>query len=300
MQRRTALIGALGAVATATGYIVASGDPIASAKTQMKTKTNTNSSHPSPAIFLAHGSPFLLQDGPWKDQLAGWARTMPQPEAILMVSAHWTARPLTLGATTTVPLVYDFFGFPDDFYRVRYPAPGAPALARRVRELAATLGPVADDPARGLDHGAYLPLICMYPEAGIPVLQVSIPAEDPAKLFALGRALAPLRDENVLIVGSGFMTHNLRAMDLREGAPTPRWAQEFDAWNADVLARGDVDALLDYRRRAPGVERALPSHEHYLPLIVAAGANAEHGSAVQFPIEGFTWGSGAKRSVQFG
>jgi 4,5-DOPA dioxygenase extradiol len=150
-----------------------------------------------------------------------------------------------------------------------------------------------------LDHGAYVPLVAMYPEADVPVLQVSLPSLEPPALLALGRALAPLRDEGVLIAGSGFLTHNLRAVDFSPGAQTPAWALEFDAWAEDALRRRDVDALLDYRRRAPGVRQALPTHEHFVPVLAALGAG-DDGGAVQFPIAGFWGGSLTRRSVQFG
>ncbi len=253
-----------------------------------------------PAIFLAHGSPFLLDDAAWVEQLGRWAQAVPRPEAVLMLSAHWEQKPVTLGATSTAPLVYDFYGFPSRYYEVRYPAPGAPALARRVRELLGPSQPVVDEPARGLDHGAYVPLVAMYPEADVPVLQVSLPTLEAPTLFELGRALAPLRDEGVLIVGSGFLTHNLRAWDRSEHPVTPPWAAEFDAWAKDVIARRDVDAMLDYKSRAPGVRLALPTHEHFVPSVVAMGASADRAESVAFPITGFYGGSMTKRSVQFG
>ncbi len=252
-----------------------------------------------PAIFLAHGSPFLLDDVEWIGQLGRWARAMPRPASVLMLSAHWERKPITLGATRTVPLVYDFYGFPEHYYRVTYPAPGAPELARRVRQLLGATQPVAESD-RGLDHGAYVPLIAMYPEADVPVLQVSLPTLDAPALLELGRALAPLRREGVLIVGSGFLTHNLRAMDLRPDAPTPAWAAEFDGWAADVLQRQDADALVDYLHRAPGVRQALPTQEHFVPAVAALGAAVEAPGPVRFPIAGFTYGSMTKRSVQFG
>ncbi|MGK3989451.1 class III extradiol ring-cleavage dioxygenase [Sorangium sp. So ce136] len=253
-----------------------------------------------PALFLAHGSPFLLDDRAWVAELGAWARAVPRPRAILMLSAHWVDAPVKLGATETAPLVYDFYNFPEKYYGVTYPAPGAPALARRVRELLGPLGPVAEDPRRGLDHGAYVPLICMYPGADVPVLQVSLPTLAPAPLLAMGRALAPLRDEGILLVGSGFLTHNLRAADWRTAAVAQPWATEFDAWCAEVLARRDVDALLDYRARAPGVRMALPTHEHFVPVVAAMGASIDVSEPVGFPITGLTYGSFTKRSVQFG
>jgi 4,5-DOPA dioxygenase extradiol len=252
-----------------------------------------------PAIFVAHGSPFLLDDAGWVAELKEWAGRMPRPESVLMLSAHWEKKPVTLGATRTVPLVYDFSGFPAKYYGVEYAAPGAPELAMRVRELLGKREPVADDPERGLDHGAYVPLAAMYPQADVPVLQVSLPTLDAPALFALGRALAPLRREGVLIAGSGFLTHNMRAFDPRPNPSTPSWAEEFDAWSAEALARRNVDALLDYKNRAPGVRLALPTEEHFVPVVVAAGAASEGPGAVRFPISGFAHGSFTRRSVEF-
>lgn len=252
-----------------------------------------------PAIFLAHGSPFLLDDEEWVAQLRQWAGALPRPRAVLMLSAHWEQKPITLGATRPVPLVYDFYGFPEKFYRIQYPAPPAPGLARRLKELLGRTEPVIESD-RGFDHGAYVPLIAMYPDADVPVLQVSLPNLDPATLFELGRALAPLRREGVLIVGSGFLTHNLRAMDWSADPVTPAWASDFDAWAAEVLARQDVDALLDYRQLAPGVGMALPTHEHFVPVIAAAASAVEEPGPVSFPITGYNFGSLTKRSVQFG
>ncbi len=253
-----------------------------------------------PVVFAAHGAPILLDDAEWIGQLATWARAMPRPASILMVSAHWDARPVTLGATETVPLVYDFFGFPQRYYATEYAAPGAPQLAERVRALLDGIGiPHTNAPQRGLDHGAYVPLVAMYPSADVPVLQMSLPGLDAAPLFALGRALAPLRDEGVLVFGSGFLTHNM-AYAFRPGIPA--WAREFDDWAAAALNAFDVDALVDFERRAPAAQIALPTVEHYVPLLVSAGVAA--GSAarpsVTFPITGF-WMDGAftKRSVQF-
>ena len=253
-----------------------------------------------PVLFLAHGSPLLLDDAGWVGELAAWARALPRPKAVLMLSAHWLDRPITLGATRQVPLLYDFYGFPAKYYQQTYAAPGAPALAARMKQLLHT-EPVADDPERGLDHGAYVPMVAMYPEADVPVLQASLPSLEPTSLFALGRALAPLRDEGVLIVGSGFLTHNLRTVDFRPDAPTPAWASEFDAWTADVITRRDVDALMDYRERAPGVRMALPTHEHFVPVVVSLGAAIDDAKATaKFPITGFAYGTATRRSVQLG
>jgi 4,5-DOPA dioxygenase extradiol len=250
-----------------------------------------------PVIFAAHGAPVLLDDEVWMSELAGWAKAMPRPASILMVSAHWQEPVPTLGATQPVPLVYDFYGFPARYYQTRYDSPGAPALAARVRALlgAAALA-FAEAPDRGLDHGAYVPLVPMYPAADVPVLQLSLTELAPLRLVELGRALAPLRDEGVLVFGSGFLTHNMRYA-FRPGIPA--WAREFDAWVADALVRFDVDALCDFRARAPAAATALPTWEHYAPLLVAAGAAGGEQPRVSFPITGF-WLDGAftKRSVE--
>jgi 4,5-DOPA dioxygenase extradiol len=265
----------------------------------MAESTGQSGGRRMPVIFAAHGAPILLDDAVWMGELAAWAKVMRKPAAILMVSAHWEERPATLGATTPVPLVHDFYGFPDRYYQTQYPAPGAPRLAARVHGLL-TRQHIAsqDDPRRGLDHGAYVPLVAMYPDADVPVLQLSMPRLDPKELFELGRVLAPLRDEGVLIFGSGFLTHNMRYA-FRPGIPA--WAREFDEWAADALGRFDVDALMDFRKRAPAAQTALPTWEHYAPVLVAAGAAAGSGPAVTFPITGY-WLEGAftKRSVQLG
>lgn len=255
-----------------------------------------------PVLYLSHGAPPLSDDRVWKRQLAGWAAALPRPRAILIVSAHWESAPVTVGATATIPLVYDFWGFPERYYRVRYPAPGAPWLAQRVSQLlAAPRQEVRQDPSRGLDHGAYVPLAEMYPQADIPVLQVSLPTLDPRALFDVGRRLQGLRDEGVLIVGSGFFTHNLAAMQLAplpDAAP-PSWSVEFDQWGSEALAHLDLDALLDFEHRAPAGRFAHPRTEHFAPLFVALGAGEQDLRQGRTVIDGFWYGL-AKRSVQVG
>ncbi len=250
-----------------------------------------------PTLYLSHGAPPLADDDLWPGELAAWSADLPRPKAILIISAHWEEAPLAIGATSTVPLVYDFWGFPDRYYDVRYAAPGAPALAERVRALLGSAEtPVVDVPDRGLDHGAYVPLKEMYPDADIPVLQISMPTLEPAALMRVGRSLAPLRDEGVLIVGSGFFTHNLSAL---RSSSTPNWSVEFDDWGGRALASRDIDALLDFERKAPAGRLAHPRTEHFAPLFVTLGAADEDLDAQRVPIEGFWWGL-AKRSVQFG
>jgi 4,5-DOPA dioxygenase extradiol len=247
-------------------------------------------------LFLAHGAPPLLDLPSWVAELGAWGTRLGKPKAILMLSAHWEAKPFTLAGTTQVPLVYDFYGFPKRYYEQQYAAPGAPGRAGRRRAL---VKGAIDEPKRGLDHGAYVPLVAMYPKADVPVLQASLPSLEPKELLALGKTLAPLRDEGVLIIGSGFITHNLRAVDWENKDPTPQWAAEFDQWTAEKLLTQDVDALLQYREQGPGVRQALPTHEHFVPLLVALGASLD-GPEPTFPIEGFWLGSLTRRSVQFG
>jgi 4,5-DOPA dioxygenase extradiol len=254
-----------------------------------------------PSLFLSHGAPPLADDPVWTQELADWSTRITRPSAILIVSAHWEAAPLSIAATTTVPLFYDFYGFPERYYQVQYPAPGAPELAERIRSLLhSSESPVRDEPTRGLDHGAYVPLVEMYPAADIPVLQISMPTLEPTTLLDVGRRLAPLRDEGVLIVGSGFSTHNLREMDpsLTEGS-APGWSSEFDQWLEESLAAGDVDALVNFQQRAPAAILAHPRTEHFAPLFVALGAALDAPEANRSAIEGFWYGL-SKRSVQFG
>jgi 4,5-DOPA dioxygenase extradiol len=249
-----------------------------------------------PSVYLGHGAPPLVDDPLWVVQLEAWARTLPRPTAILVVSAHWENAPLAIGATAdAAPLTYDFWGFPDRYYRATYPSPGAPELAAKVRLLLAGTEPVADVPDRGLDHGAYVPLTVMYPAADIPVLQISMPGLEPERLLRVGAALRPLRDEGVLIMGSGFLTHGLPYLrDMRYNAPPPSWSAEFDDWAAGALDTGDVDALAGFRG-APAVSYAHPTTEHYAPLFVALGA-AQAPTPVT-TITGY-WLGLAKRSVQ--
>jgi 4,5-DOPA dioxygenase extradiol len=294
-------------------------------------KENQMATNRMPVIFLAHGAPYFMDDngemigpdallsaGPGSgeavsveqtsplgltnlfSELHEWANDLPRPKSVLMLSAHWEARPLTIGATRTVPLIYDFYGFPEPFYQVEYAAPGAPELAQRVKELIGMSQPLAEEPDRGLDHGAYVPMVAMYPDADVPVLQVSLPTMDAPTLFELGRTLASLREEGVLIVGSWFITHNLRAADPRPNAPTPSWASVFDSWSAEVMTNRDAGLMVNYCERAPGVQYALPTHEHFVPAVVALGAAIDQPGDTAFPIEGFVMGSLTKRSVQFG
>jgi 4,5-DOPA dioxygenase extradiol len=255
-----------------------------------------------PVLYLSHGAPPLADDRQWTAELAAVSAGLAKPTAILIVSAHWEAAPLTLAATETVPLLYDFWGFPERYYQVQYAAPGAPELANQVRKLLhSPATPVYDDPSRGLDHGAYVPLKEMYPDADIPVLQVSMPTLDPKQLFDIGRKLAPLRDQGVLIVGSGFTTHNLRAVNLGgpSDAAAPSWSIEFDDWARRALAKQDVDSLIDFLHKAPAADIAHPRTEHFAPLFVSLGASENSLGTARTVVDGFWYGL-SKRSWQLG
>ncbi len=265
------------------------------------TDVNETASGAMPVLYVSHGAPILADHPTWPQQLAAWSKDLPRPTAILIVSAHWESAPLTIGATKTVPLVYDFYGFPEKYYRVTYPSPGAPALAQRVRQLLSGGDiPVRDEPERGLDHGAYVPLVEMYPDADIPVLQISMPSLDPAVLLEVGRRLAPLRDEGVLIIGSGFMTHNLRLMRPNSSElDVPAWSSEFDAWANENVGHREIDALLDFQHKAPGARIAHPTTDHFVPLFVSLGAVIDQPYASKTVIDGYLWGL-SKRSFELG
>jgi 4,5-DOPA dioxygenase extradiol len=252
-----------------------------------------------PAIYIGHGAPPLLDDALWTSQLASWSGDLPRPTGILIISAHWESAPLSLSsAAPNTPLVYDFGGFDQRFYEMTYRTPDASALAQRVAAMMPDTEPVHQHASRGLDHGAWVPLKVMYPDADIPVLQVSLPTYDPERLIELGRRLRPLRDEGVLIIGSGFLTHGLPFLrDFRTDAAPPGWSVDFDAWAADALRRGDVDTLAAFRSQAPGMPYAHPTVEHFAPIFVTLGAATDPAEHLGSTIEGYFYGL-SKRSFQ--
>ncbi len=235
-----------------------------------------------PTLFLSHGSPMLsLEPSPARDFLAGLGNDLPRPRAVLIVSAHHDAADeagrVTVTASPAPPTIHDFGGFPDELYAARYPAPGDPALAARIAALLGARGlDVRPDPARGLDHGAWVPLSLVYPDADIPVVQLSIASHaTPEWHYALGAALEPLRGEGVLIAGSGSMTHNLRALFAARppvDAPAPLWVTDFSDWVAERLAGGAIDDVLHAVERAPHGRDNHPTIDHILPLFAAMGA----------------------------
>ncbi len=249
-----------------------------------------------PALYIGHGAPMLLDDALWTSQLKEIASNIVRPSAILIVSAHWESAPITLSnPTANTPLIYDFSGFDRKFYEMTYDSPDATALAAKVAALMPKTESIAQS-NRGLDHGAWVPLRVMYPGADIPVLQMSMPTSDPGKLMEIGKRLQPLRDEGVLIIGSGFMTHGLRYLrDWSPNAAAPGWSSEFDTWAAEALSRGDVDALASYKDLAPGVNYAHPTVEHFTPLFITLGAATSAATPVETLIDGYFMGL-SKRS----
>jgi 4,5-DOPA dioxygenase extradiol len=242
-----------------------------------------------PSVFVGVGSPRQMWDAQWCAELKQWADSMRRPKAIVLFSAHWLHYPMTLGATKPAPLVYDYYNFPPHFYEVQYPAPNAPDLALRLRELLGEHLQI-EESDRGLDHGAFVGLMGMFPDAGVPVLEVSIPTFDPESLFAIGHLLSPLRDEGVMIMGAGLLTHSAQSAEAN---------RQFDAWVVDTLQSGDIQSLLRYQEVAPGVHEALPTVEHFVPLLVAYGAAYAGGGEVVTGVGGFSQGGGSRRSLQF-
>ncbi|GAB3645741.1 dioxygenase family protein [Glycomyces tarimensis] len=251
---------------------------------------------PLPALYLSHGAPPLFDEAEWMDRLFAWAHGLPRPRGILIVSAHWESAPLMLSSPeAATPLVYDFGGFPERYYKMTYATPEATAMADRVAAAMPDTEPVHRHPSRGLDHGAWVPLKVMYPDADIPVLQLSIPTHDPDRLMDIGRRLRPMREEGYLVVGSGFMTHGLPYIDFSDD--TPAWSAEFDHWAAEAIERGDIDTLASYRSEAPGMPYAHPTVDHYVPLFVAYGAASDAERPAETVIDGF-WLGLSKRSFQ--
>jgi|SRR5438105_3971273 len=232
---------------------------------------------PLPSVFISHGSPMhAIQAGEAGLAWAALGKRLGKPRAIVIASAHWeTSVPMLTGAARP-DTIHDFSGFPEPLYKIRYTAPGAPQIASRAQALLKRAGfTAAIDGARGLDHGAWAPLLYMYPDADVPVVQISLQPELGTRHhLALGRALRPLEEDNVLVIGSGHMTHNLRDWARGQGKPEP-YAREFADWVRERLETHDADTLADYRTRSPHGVRAHPSDEHFLPLFIALGAARE-------------------------
>lgn len=245
-----------------------------------------------PVFFLSHGSPTLpFDETPARDFMIKLGQEIDRPKAIIIFSAHWYEKEPHITASAQPETIHDFFGFKPALYELQYHAPGAPDIAAHIRELLQQVGFKAHlDEKRGLDHGAWNPLMLALPKANIPIIQVSLIAGgDEAAHINLGKALAPLREENCLIMASGGAVHNLRAIDWQSGS-TPSWAIEFDEWLRQNILKGNWDDLIQYKSRAPSPRLAHPSDDHLLPLFCALGA-AMPGAKASSLHQGFTFGS---------
>lgn len=251
-----------------------------------------------PVLFVSHGAPTLALDQKAGADFLRAATALPRPRAVLVVSAHWLDAPATIGTRRRRPLLYDFAGFPAELSRVRYDAPAAADVADELQRRVPTL---ARSDERPWDHGVWVPLRHMFPSADVPVLQVSVPYRWSAQqLFDLGRQLAPLREQGVLVLGSGGAVHNLGRLDWAGGATPPDWATQFEGWLRERLQAGSIDDLLAYRERAPDLQLAHPTVDHLLPLLLALGTASVHGGAARFPIEGWEFGSLSRLAVRWG
>jgi 4,5-DOPA dioxygenase extradiol len=241
-----------------------------------------------PALFVGHGAPTLpYEPGAARDFLAGLGERLPRPKAVLCISAHWCQAEPTVSMAAQPATIHDFYGFPPELYALRYPAPGAPEVAGRAAELREAAGLACRiDEARGLDHGAWVPMSLIYPQADVPVAQISVqPRLGPRHHVLLGQALAPLRAEGVLILASGGATHDLRRVGMYElDAEPPEDVRKFDAWLVDAVTKRCLQHLIEYRSRAPHAVRNHPSEEHFLPLFVALGAALDNGTAPEVEV----------------
>lgn len=254
----------------------------------------------APAIFVSHGSPmFALQPGRLGPKLQGLGAQLQAIKAVLVVSAHWQTEDVRVSSAETPQTIHDFGGFPPELYRLQYPARGAPTLAAEAARLIDAAGfTVSLDRERGLDHGAWVPLLHLFAQADVPVFQVSLPIDaDAAIAFRLGQALAPLRERGVLILGSGSLTHNLH--EVMRPVADPEYAAAFADWVHAALEKRDVGALLDYRMQAPHAARAHPTEEHFLPLLVAFGASHTQDEFAKLD-GGMTYGVLSMDSFGFG
>lgn len=254
-----------------------------------------------PTLFIGHGSPMnALEDNRFTQRLASWGQELPRPKAILCVSAHWLSAGTWVTHMEKPRTIHDFYGFPQALFNINYPAPGDPQLAEKIQTLSERPKIQADDTSWGLDHGTWAVLCKMFPEADIPVLQLSIDmSEPPAFHFELGKTLRTLRDQGVLIVGSGNIVHNLRRIDWNNPQKGFDWAIEFDEWAKDRLLKRDFKALTqDFHKTQAGV-LSIPTPDHYLPLLYVLGA-ADEADPLTFEYEGLEMGSLSMRCLSFG
>lgn len=254
-----------------------------------------------PALFIGHGNPMIaLQNNRYTEAWKEIGERLPKPSAILMVSAHWYVSETAVTVSTSPKTIHDFGGFPDELFQVQYPAPGDPALAKRVTELFAPVE-VKHDDNWGLDHGAWSVLKHIYPNADIPVVQLSINSRVPAQLhYDIGQMLAPLRDENVLIIGSGNVVHNLRKYDWTGSNVTPtEWALRFESKVKELTLSGDHKSLINFESLGSDAKLSIPTVEHYLPLLYVLGSRLPDDQ-ISFPVEGIEGGTISMLAVALG
>jgi 4,5-DOPA dioxygenase extradiol len=256
-----------------------------------------------PAIFVAHGAPSLaIEHDDYTEELRRFGESLKNARGVVIVSAHWQARPpVRVNVVERPQMIYDFGGFDDALYRIQYRAPGSAAIAKEVIDALRSNGiPVEPEASRGWDHGVWVPLLHLLPDANLPVVEVSLPfGASPDQLMAIGRALAPLRDRGIAIIGSGGIVHNLREVDLGDkNAPPAGWAEAFDSWVATRVEHRDLRGLAAYRATAPNAARAVPTDEHFAPLLVILGA-MEEGDRLETIHEGFQYGTLSVRSLAF-
>ena len=252
--------------------------------------------------FISHGAPTMVLDRERGQQYSNWAQeTGAAPDLILVVSAHWETEDLRLGTDQSQELIYDFYGFPDELYKIQYPAPGAPEARKSLNSFLIEQGYSVELTDRGWDHGVWTPLSWLFPDANVPVLQISIPAFSTRGLFELGQKLAAWKaDGSVWLIGSGGLTHNLRAIDFSGNMPVPEPMQLFQDFIKDCLEKGDYNSILDYRKKAPHAAINHPSEEHFLPLIVVAGAaSAAEQPTPNYKLDGFEFGSLSRVAIDF-
>jgi len=254
-----------------------------------------------PVIFFGHGSPMIaLQTNAVTETWQGMVRDIPRPRAILCISAHWCTRGSAVTAMTAPRTIHDFGAFPKALFEVRYPAPGSPALAERVRELLAPKPVLLDRSAWGFDHGTWSVLVKLYPQADIPVVQLSLDAtQSPQHHFELGRQLAPLRDEGVLLIGTGNIVHNLGVMNWALEGEGYDWAERFNGYVRSAVAANQPERLVNYLEAGEDAEMSVPTPEHYLPLLYVAGARRPE-DRVRFDNDHIEYGSVGMTSVSFG
>ncbi len=258
-----------------------------------------------PSVFICHGAPTLaLEDNQYTRFLSQLAHKWEHPQGIVVFTAHWMSRVTSITHTDQpYETIHDFYGFPEEMYQIHYPAKGSTGLSRRIQQLLRDEGLQAELASeRGLDHGVWVPLRLLYPEANIPVVAISVdPARPPEEQYRIGRALAPLRDENILILGSGATVHNLRALEWNRRNPddVAPWAAAFDDWLIQHVTAWDRDTLFDYAQKAPYAKQAVPTTEHLMPLFLAMGAADENGQA-HLLHRSYDYGTLSMIALQFG